>query len=193
MTLSKMKVEQILSISKRQQDRLIKIIDILDKTNEWENIQRTFSEIVNSLRELDKKSCDAVLKAISNNLAVSLLNKGCDYKDIKIIEQIIYKHWNNIIETDVKLNIRDTYLKTLEEWKIYNSIIEERYIETTSKNHNILRVVSSLARIITGGGAIAFDTAKLHSIIPVPYFVYTSILSGAIYFCDGFDKLLKLD
>ncbi len=180
---------ELAEISEDMLARVRELVAVMDATGQWDHLQNFCDALHRLLAGMNEDERNDVIRALAANLAATLLECGGAPEDVAYVSMRTERHWIEIIDRNEALEVREVYLKVADAWR--GRIAREQEENRGDKEHRFGKAFVGFGRLLTGGGALAFDISKMLVVMPIPQFVYATILAGAAFFWTGIQDLFE--
>jgi hypothetical protein len=174
-------LNDIKGLLRRQQKRFKLLIETLDDEGVFDQIQDVFEEVNRRIGQGGSAGQKRAIELLSRSARESLIARGVNEEIARDVERIVTENWLSILQNGREVNLREVLRNAVADWEADLSNIQER-----EQKKDFYKGAN---RLSCGGGAVLFDAAKFLMVDPIPNYMFSSFIGGAILFLHGVDQL----
>jgi len=171
------KDEELMRLMRRQLSRVESTVRVLRASGCMTEVQEIYEQFALAAKGGKGGETEATLTIFCESMRHTLVVHGATGAHAAWLAALARENLEAALEGHVNFDL--ALARAVAEWK------------AITKNGLRQRGRSvAYARLVTAGGAIVFDAAKLSQVSPLPTFLIASIVAGAALFFQGVDKLV---
>ena len=170
----------------RQLRRFETVVQALDAAGALAAAQTAFDEINRSLELMSKAERVRAIDVLARVTGRTLRQHEVDEEIVRDSEERIKNKWLALLEARQTVSLRKILGETTISWK--RAVEDARKVK---KRRRRRQLTSSGIRLVVGGGALVFDSAKFMLVSPIPTFMFSSFIGGVTLLVDSIERVLE--